>query len=206
MDDATGRPRRMRYSFETRCRAVTAMLTGLSPGTAALAVGAARATGYRWWAHYQADGFQARVHPQAAAAAPEPGRRGGDPGGPPAQRRRAARCWGAPPRPWGRCCGGGGARAVPRSPGRPSCAMNGPSPASCSRTPLARFWHVGKRIRQAASGAARAPASSIRHRRPLPAGLRRCGPRTGAATPSPFWIERWRGSALRDLRAGGDDG
>ena len=42
MDDATGRPRRMRYSFETRCRAVAAMLTGASPGAAAQAVGAAR--------------------------------------------------------------------------------------------------------------------------------------------------------------------
>ena len=35
MDDATGRPRRMRDSFETRCRAVAAMLTSVSPGAAA---------------------------------------------------------------------------------------------------------------------------------------------------------------------------
>ena len=37
-----GRPRRMRYSFETRCRAVTAMLAGVSPGAAAQAARAAR--------------------------------------------------------------------------------------------------------------------------------------------------------------------
>ena len=42
----------MRYSFESRCRAVTAMLAGLSPGVAAQAVGASRATGYRWWRRY----------------------------------------------------------------------------------------------------------------------------------------------------------
>ena len=49
MTAATGRPRRMRFSIETRCRAVTATLTGLSPGAAAQATGAGRATGYRWW-------------------------------------------------------------------------------------------------------------------------------------------------------------
>ena len=47
MADATGRPRRMRHSFETRCRAVTAMLTGLSPSAAVQAIGAGRATGNR---------------------------------------------------------------------------------------------------------------------------------------------------------------
>ena len=57
MDDATGRPRRMRYSFETRCRAVTAMLAGVSPGAAAQAIGAGRATGYRWWRRYTTGGW-----------------------------------------------------------------------------------------------------------------------------------------------------
>ena len=45
MDDATPGPQRMRYSFESRCRAVAAMVAGLSPGVAAQAVGASRATG-----------------------------------------------------------------------------------------------------------------------------------------------------------------
>lgn len=40
MTDASGRPQRMRYSFETRCRAVTAMVAGVSPA-AALASSAA---------------------------------------------------------------------------------------------------------------------------------------------------------------------
>ena len=42
MDDATPGPQRMRYSFESRCRAVAAMVAGLSPGAAAQAVGAPR--------------------------------------------------------------------------------------------------------------------------------------------------------------------
>ena len=49
MDDATPGPQRMRYSFESRCRAVAAMVAGLSPGAAAQVVGASRATGNRWW-------------------------------------------------------------------------------------------------------------------------------------------------------------
>ena len=57
MFDASGAPRRMRYSFETCCRAVEAMGGGLSPGAAARTVGASRATGYRWWARFQAGGW-----------------------------------------------------------------------------------------------------------------------------------------------------
>ena len=57
MNDATAPPQRLRYSFEIRCRAVAAILTGVGPGAAAQAVGANRATGYRWWARYLADGW-----------------------------------------------------------------------------------------------------------------------------------------------------
>ena len=57
MDDATPGPQRMRYSFESRCRAVAAMVTGRSPGAAAQAVGASRATGYRWWQRYVTAGW-----------------------------------------------------------------------------------------------------------------------------------------------------
>ena len=46
-------PRRMRYSFESRCRVVQAMLDGLSPGRAAAAHGASRAAGYRWLKRYR---------------------------------------------------------------------------------------------------------------------------------------------------------
>ena len=47
----------MRYSFESRCRAVAAMVGGMSPGAAAQAVGASRATGYRWWRRYVTAGW-----------------------------------------------------------------------------------------------------------------------------------------------------
>ena len=57
MDDATPGPQRMRYSFESRCRAVAAMVAGMSPGAAAQAVGAGRATGYRWWRRYTTAGW-----------------------------------------------------------------------------------------------------------------------------------------------------
>ena len=57
MADATGRPQRMRYSFEARCRAVALMRAGVSPGVAAATVGASRATGYRWRARNLAEGW-----------------------------------------------------------------------------------------------------------------------------------------------------
>ena len=38
MDDATQGPQRMRYSFESRCRAVAAMVAGMSPGVAAQSI------------------------------------------------------------------------------------------------------------------------------------------------------------------------
>ena len=57
MADATVPPRRMRYSFESRCRAVQAMSDGLSPGAAAVAVGASRASGYRWWLRFRSEGW-----------------------------------------------------------------------------------------------------------------------------------------------------
>ena len=72
-----------------------------SPGVAAQAVGASRATGYRWWRRYGTalgGAAGAPVHPQAPAPASH---------APPeilAARTRSpscsGRCWGAPPRPW----------------------------------------------------------------------------------------------------------
>ena len=71
MADATGYPQRMRYSFEVRCRAVALMVAGARPGAAAHTVGASRASGYRWWARFQAEGWvglrpRAPVRPVAA--------------------------------------------------------------------------------------------------------------------------------------------
>lgn len=59
MHDDTSRPRRMRYSFEVRCRAVWEMLSGVSPARAAATVGASRATGYRWLGRFREGGWPA---------------------------------------------------------------------------------------------------------------------------------------------------
>src|SRR5215210_3009261 len=52
-------PRRMRFSFESRCRIVQFVLAGASPQAAAAACGASRATGYRLWRRYQQGGWAA---------------------------------------------------------------------------------------------------------------------------------------------------
>jgi transposase InsO family protein len=52
-------PRRMRFSFESRCRIVQRVLAGESPQAAAAACGASRATGYRLWRRFQEGGWSA---------------------------------------------------------------------------------------------------------------------------------------------------
>jgi transposase InsO family protein len=47
----------MRYSFESRCRTVQAILVRGSVGAVARAHGVSRATAYRWWSRYRADGW-----------------------------------------------------------------------------------------------------------------------------------------------------
>jgi transposase InsO family protein len=54
-------PRRMRFSFESRCRIVQLVLEGTSPQAAAATCGASRATGYRLWRRYQQGGWAALV-------------------------------------------------------------------------------------------------------------------------------------------------
>ena len=52
-------PRRMRFSFESRCRIVALIVAGESPQAAAAACGASRATGYRLWRRYNGGGWAA---------------------------------------------------------------------------------------------------------------------------------------------------
>ena len=59
MFNAMQPPRRMRFSFESRCRVVARVLAGESPQAAAAACGASRATGYRLWRRYQEGGWAA---------------------------------------------------------------------------------------------------------------------------------------------------
>ncbi len=59
MHDRVCPPRRMRFSYESRCRLVALIVEGMSPQAAAAACGASRATGYRWWRRFRAGGWQA---------------------------------------------------------------------------------------------------------------------------------------------------
>jgi transposase InsO family protein len=52
-------PRRMRFSWESRCRMVGLVEAGMRPDEAAVWCGASRATAYRWWARYQQGGWVA---------------------------------------------------------------------------------------------------------------------------------------------------
>ena len=61
MLNGTQPPRRMRFSFESRCRLVALVLAGESPQAAAAACGASRATGYRLWRRYREGGWAALV-------------------------------------------------------------------------------------------------------------------------------------------------
>jgi transposase InsO family protein len=54
-------PRRMRFSFESRCRIVLLVVEGRSPQAAAAACGASRATGYRLWRRFCEGGWAALV-------------------------------------------------------------------------------------------------------------------------------------------------
>src|SRR2546427_13255626 len=59
MHDRVCPPRRMRFSFESRCRIVQLIAQGASPQAAAAACGASRATGYRLWRRYEEGGWEA---------------------------------------------------------------------------------------------------------------------------------------------------
>jgi transposase InsO family protein len=50
-------PRRMRFSWESRCRIVGLIQAGMAPYEAAASCGASRATGYQLWARYRQDGW-----------------------------------------------------------------------------------------------------------------------------------------------------
>ena len=171
MDDATGRPRRMRYSFETRCRAVTAMLAGMSPGAAAQAVGAARATGYRWWARFRDGGWRElrerpsipkrqprRLSPDAEAEILAARQRSG------AGPVTLGALLGRPASTVGKVLRRRGCSRRPRVPRPPVVRYARAQPGELlhlDTKKLARFWPVGQRIRQ--DGIRRSPRAGWQH-------------------------------------------
>ena len=171
MDDAMPGPQRMRYSFESRCRAVAAMVAGLSPGVAAQAVGASRATGYRWWRRYVTAGWvglQERrstpTHqPRRLDAAAE--------GKILAARRRSGAgpvtlgaLLGRPASTVGKVLRRRGQSRRPRLPRPPVVRYERASPGELlhlDTKKLGRFWHVGKRITR--DGVTRSPGAGWQH-------------------------------------------
>lgn len=77
MSNRSQPPARMRYSYESRCRAVAAVVAGAPIGAVAGMQGVGRATVYRWWARFQTDGWSGLLdrpctpHRQPSRTAPE---------------------------------------------------------------------------------------------------------------------------------------
>src|SRR5436305_8877429 len=68
-------PRRMRFSWESRCRLVMLIEAGKRPHEAAVLCGASRASGYRWWRGYQRGGWAA-LRDRSSAPSSHPRRLG----------------------------------------------------------------------------------------------------------------------------------
>ena len=161
----------MRYSFETRCRAVTAMLGGVSPGAAARALGASRATGYRWWARYHAlswPGLQER--PSTPKRQPRRLGPGAEAEILAARQRSGAgpvtlgALLGRPASTVGKVLRRRGCSRRPRVPRPPVVRYERAHPGELlhlDTKKLGRFWHVGKRITR--DGIQRSPRAGWQH-------------------------------------------
>ena len=139
-------------------------------GSAAQAVGASRATGYRWWRRYDrglGGAAGAPVHAQAPAPAPRRGRGGGDPGR--AQRSGAGpvtlgAVLGRPASTVGKVRRRLGHSRRPRAPRPPVVRYERAQPGELlhrDTKKLGRFWHVGKRITR--DGLRRSPRAGWQH-------------------------------------------
>jgi len=171
MFDGTGAPRRMRYSYEARCRAVAAMREGMSPEAAARTVGAGRASGYRWWARFQAGGWGGlrerrstpkrqprRLSPAAEAEIVAARERSG--GGP----LTLGALLGYPTSTVGKVLRRLGRSRLPREPRPPVVRYERERPGELlhiDTKKLGRFWHVGKRI--LGDGLRRSPRAGWQH-------------------------------------------
>ena len=171
MHDATSRPKRMRYSYESRCRAVDAMLAGMSPAEAARSVGASRAAGYRWRERYLAEGW-AGLRERPSTPKHQPRRLT------PAEEAEivaARERSGAGPLTLGALLGRPastvwkvlrrlGCSRLPREPRPPVVRYERERPGELlhiDTKKLGRFWNVGKRI--LGDGVTRSPRAGWQH-------------------------------------------
>ena len=171
MHDATTQPKRMLYSFEARCRAVSAMRSGISPARAAASVGASRATGYRWWARYRAGGWAdlrerpstprhqpRRLSPAEEAEIVAARERSG------AGPLTLAAMLGRPASTIGKVLRRLGCSRLPREPRPPVVRYERDRPGELlhiDTKKLGRFWHIGKRILQ--DGVSRSRSAGWQH-------------------------------------------
>ena len=171
MHDATTQPKRMLYSFEARCRAVSAMRSGMSPARAAASVGASRATGYRWWARYRAGGWAdlrerpstprhqpRRLSPAEEAEIVAARERSG------AGPLTLAALLGRPASTIGKVLRRLGRSRLPREPRPPVVRYERDRPGELlhiDTKKLGRFWHIGKRVLQ--DGVSRSRSAGWQH-------------------------------------------
>ena len=157
MCDPTVPPRRMRFSYESRCRAVQLMLDGEPIAVAAARAGASRATGYRWWQRFSREGWaglrerRSTPHrqPRRLSAAAEDEivaareRTGAGP-------LTVGALLGRPASTVGKVLRRLGRSRLPRAPRPPVQRYERARPGELVHIDikkLGRFWEVGKRIR-----------------------------------------------------------
>ena len=171
MPDPTLPPARMRYSYESRCRVVQAMLDGATVEEAAAAHGASRGSGYRWRARYAAGGWAGlrdrpctphrqprRLPPEAEAEILAARERSG------AGPQVVGALVGRPPSTVGKVLRRHGRSRLPREPRPPVVRYERERPGELlhiDTKKLGRFWHVGKRIRR--DGVQRSPRAGWQH-------------------------------------------
>lgn len=158
MSDPKSPPLRMRFSYESRCRAVQAMLAGEAIATAASTAGASRATGYRWWQRFQ-DGSWAGLQERRSTPHRQPRRlapeieaeivavRERTNAGP----LTVGALLGRPASTVGKVLRRLGRSRLPREPRPPVVRYERARPGELLHIDikkLGRFWHVGKRVRQ----------------------------------------------------------
>jgi transposase InsO family protein len=148
----------MRFSLESRCRAVQAMVAGTPIAAAAAAVGASRATGYRWWQRYRREGWAGlverrstphhqprRLSPAAEAEIVAVRERTN------AGALTVGALLGRPASTVGKVLRRLGRSRLPRAPRPPVQRYEREHPGELLHIDikkLGRFWHVGKRVRR----------------------------------------------------------
>ena len=163
-------PRRMRYSLESRLRIVRLIERGETPANAAAALGASRASGYRLWRRYQAEGWQGLRDRRSTPRRQPRGLSAQEEAQIVALRRELgagpqviAVMLGRPPSTVGKVLRRAGCSRLPRpeQPVRPRYERARPGELlHVDVKKLGRFWQVGKRITGAEGGYRRSRGAS----------------------------------------------